>query len=252
MCIDNTKALLLSSKSDQHRPDGITMISNMVKDVVSETSPDTCSKDTSMSWDCEVRDEEQRERPLTRSIARASSFTTPSPVPSSEDQTGQEDQFLRFVTNYCGSSKPPVLVSPKRIASFGERRGCNNYLRKTIASSTMGRASNDIRTIAQRYRRMSLWMQFIAGASLHHGLAGLRKENDGEMCSYNMIRRTTQTYLEDVVPDTGSIDSGRTYRRKRGKTSPLCDRGDLPRLARPEGCYVARRSPLRGNAGEPV
>ncbi len=34
ICIDNIKALLLSSKSDQHRPDGITMISNMVKDVV--------------------------------------------------------------------------------------------------------------------------------------------------------------------------------------------------------------------------
>jgi hypothetical protein len=97
--IDNIKALLLSSKSDQHRPDGITMISNMVKVVVSETSPDTCSNDTSTSWDCKVRDEEPRERPLTRSIARASSFTTPSPVQSSEDQTGQEDQPLRFVTN---------------------------------------------------------------------------------------------------------------------------------------------------------
>jgi hypothetical protein len=65
------------------------------------------------------------------------------------------------------------------------------------------------------------------------------------MCSYNMIRRITRTYLEeDVVPDTGSIDSGRT--------SLLRDRGDLPRLARPEGCYAARRSPLRGKAGEPV
>ncbi len=111
-----------------------------------------------MSWDCEVRDEEPRERPLTRSIASTSSVTTPSPVPSSEDQTGQEDQPLCFVTNYCGSSKPPALVSPKRITSSGERRGYNNYLRKTIASSTMGRASNDIRTTAQRYGRMSLCM----------------------------------------------------------------------------------------------
>ncbi len=89
ICIENIKALLLSSKSDQHRPDGIIMISNMVKDVVSGTSPDTCSKDTSMSWDCEVRDKEPRQRPLTRSIARTSSFTTPSPVPSSENQTGR-------------------------------------------------------------------------------------------------------------------------------------------------------------------
>ena len=109
------------------------MISNMVKDIVSGTSPDTCSKDTSMSWDREIRDEEPRERPLTRSIARTSSFTTPSPVPSSENQTGQEDQPLRFVTNYCGSSKPPVPMSPTRITSSGKRRGYNNYLRKTIA-----------------------------------------------------------------------------------------------------------------------
>jgi hypothetical protein len=91
--------------------------SNVVKDVVSGTSPDTSSKDTYTSWDGDVRDEEPRERPLTRSIACASSFTTHSPVPSSEDQSGQEDQSLRFVTNYCGSSKPPVLVPPKRIAS---------------------------------------------------------------------------------------------------------------------------------------
>ncbi len=120
----------------------------------------------------------------------------------------------------------------------------------------MGRASNDIRTTAQRYGRMSLCMQLIAVASLHHGLPGLRKEKDGEMClmcSFNMIRWTTRTYLEEnVVPDTGSIDSGRTCRRRRGKTSPLCDCGDLPRLARPEGCYAARRSLLRGKACEPV
>jgi hypothetical protein len=29
-------------------------------------------------------------------------------------------------------------------------------------------------------------------------------------------------------------------------------RGEMPRLARSEGCYAARRSPLRGKAGEPV
>ena len=56
---------------------------------------------------------------------------------------------------------------------------------------------------------------------------------------------------EDVVPDTRSIarDSRRTCRRRRGKTSPLFY---LSRLAHPEGCYAARRSPLRGKAGEPV
>ncbi len=41
ICIENIKALLLPSKSDQHRPDGITMISNMVKDIVSGTLPHT-------------------------------------------------------------------------------------------------------------------------------------------------------------------------------------------------------------------
>jgi hypothetical protein len=96
MCIDNINALLLSSKSDQHRPDGLTMIRNMVKDVVSGTLPDTFSKDTSASWDCKVRDEEPRERLLTRSTARAASLTTPSPVPSWEDQTGKEDQPLHL------------------------------------------------------------------------------------------------------------------------------------------------------------
>jgi hypothetical protein len=101
MCIDNIKALLLSSNSDEHRPDGITMISNVVEDVISGTSPNTCSKDTSMSWVYEVQDEEPREMLLTRSIARASSFTTPRPVLSLEDQTGQEDQPLRLATNYC-------------------------------------------------------------------------------------------------------------------------------------------------------
>ena len=46
------------------------------------------------------------------------------------------------------------------------------------------------------------------GESLQHGFPSLRKKNDGEMCSYNLIRRTTRTYLKkDVEPDTGSIDS---------------------------------------------
>jgi hypothetical protein len=253
MCIENVKTLLSSSKYYQQGPNGLITIGNMVMDVVPGTSPDTSSKDTSAYTDCEVRDEEPRERLLTRIIARAASFTTPSPVPSSENQNVSKDQPLRFETNDYGSYKPPVPVSPTRITSSGKRRGYNNYLRKTIASSMKTRAFNDTRTTAQRYGRMSLCMPLIAGASLHHGLPGLRKKNDGEMCSYNLIRRTTRTYLkEDVEPDTGSIDSGRTCRRRRGTTKPLRDRGDLPRLARPEGCFAARRSPLRGKAGEPV
>ena len=113
------------------------------------------------------------------------------------------------------------------------------------------RAFNDTRTTAQRYGRMSLCMPLIAGASLHHGFPGLRKKNDGEMCSYNLIRRTTRTYLkEDVEPDTGSIDSGRTCRRRRGTTSPLRDRGDLPRLARPEG--VSPQDEVRNYAARPA
>ena len=180
MCVDNIKILSSSSKLYQQGPDGHTMIGNMVKDVVQGTLPDTSSKDhdTSAYTDCEVRDKEPRERLLTRIIARAASFTTPSPIPSSENQNVSEDQPLRFETNDYGSSKPPVPVSPTRITSSGKRRGYNNYLRKTIASSTMGRASNDIRTTAQRYGRMSLCMPLIAGASLHHGLPGLEQWRD--------------------------------------------------------------------------
>jgi hypothetical protein len=90
-----------------------------------------------------------------------------------------------------------------KIASFGKGLGCNNCLRKTIASCTLRRASDldDTRTTAQRYGRMGLCMPLIAGASLYHGLPGLRKKNDGKMCSYNLIRRTVRTYLkEDVEP----------------------------------------------------
>ena len=115
------------------------------------------------------------------SIARAASLTTPSPVPSSENQNVPEDRPLHFETNDCGSSKPPVPVSPTRIASSRKRRGCNKYLRKTIASSTKRSTPNDTRTTAQRYGRMSLCMLLIAGALLHHGLPGLRKKNDGEI-----------------------------------------------------------------------
>jgi hypothetical protein len=128
MCIDNIKTLFSSSKYDQQRPDGLTMIGNMVKDVVSRNSPDTSSKDTSAYTDCELLDEEPSERLLTHCIASAASFTTPSTVPSSENQTVQQDQRLYFQTNDCRSSKSPVPVSPTR-------RGCNTYLRKTIAKS---------------------------------------------------------------------------------------------------------------------
>ncbi len=192
---------------------------------------------------------------MTRSIARTSSFTTPSPVPSSKNQTGQEDQPLRFVISYCGSSKPPVPVSPTRIKSSGKRRSYDNNLRKTIASSAKTHAFNDTRTTAQRYGRMSLCMLLIAGASLRHGLPGLRKKSDKEMCSCtgNLICRTTRTYLEeDIKPDIGSIESGRTCHRRKGTTNPLHDSGYLPRLASQEGCLAARRSPLRGKANKPV
>ncbi len=134
------------------------------------------------------------------------------------------------MTNSCRSSKPPVQVSPKRIASCGKRRGYNNFLRKTIASSKMGRASNYIHITAQHHGRMSLCMLLIAGASKDHGLLGLSKKNNGDLCGYNLIRRTIRTYLkeENIKPDTRSIDSGRTFRRRRGTTSQLCERGDAP------------------------
>ena len=57
------------------------------------------------------------------------------------------------------------------------------------------------------------------------------------------IRRLEPSSREkDVEHDIGSCDSGRTCRRRRGTTSPLRDRGELPRLARPKGCFAARRS----------
>ncbi len=70
----------------------------MVKDAVLGASPATFNKDISVSMDYEGRDEEPRERPLTRSIARAASFrvTTPSPAPSLQNQTVPEDQPLHF------------------------------------------------------------------------------------------------------------------------------------------------------------
>ena len=53
-----------------------------------------------------------------------------------------------------------------------------------------------------------------------------------------------------MEPDTGSTTTpDGPVVAGGGTTRPLRDRGDLPRLARPEGCYAARRSPLRGKAG---
>ena len=92
MCTVNIQILLSSSKSYQHRPEGLTMIGSMVKDVASETSPNTFSEDTFASMDYEVRDEEPRKRLLMCSIACPASFPTPRPVPNSEDQTVPEDQ----------------------------------------------------------------------------------------------------------------------------------------------------------------
>ena len=79
-------------------------------------------------------------------------------------------------------------------------------------------------------------------------------EDDGNMQGPKRKIRSLEPSSEekDVEHDIGSSDSGRTCRRRRGTTSPLRDRGELPRLARPEGCYAARRSPMRGKAGEPV
>ncbi len=49
----------------------------------------------------------------------------------------------------------------------------------------------------------------------------------------------------------GGLDRGGPAGAVMGTTNPLRDRGDLPLLARPERCFAARRSPLRGKAGEP-
>jgi hypothetical protein len=91
-------------------------------------------------------------------------------------------------------------------------------------------------------------MPLIAGASLHHGLPSLCKENDGEGCSNNMNRRKTRT-LEDAEPDIGStkplrpdLPSPEGERPVRNAPVNICPAG-----SRPEGRYAARRSPLRGS-----
>ena len=142
----------------------------------------------------------QVERPRTRSIARVKRLVIPSPLEISEEEHGQ-DRTSYFVptpfgaSKSCGSSKPPL--SSTIIASPRKGRGFNNHPWKTIAtrfaSPRKGRASNDCYTSAQRRGRMSQYMPLIAGASLHHGLPSLCKENDGERCSNNMIRRKTPT-----------------------------------------------------------
>ena len=65
---------------------------------------------------------------------------------------------------------------------------------------------------------MSPCIPLIAGASLHHGLPGLHKQNYGEMCSNKMIRRTTHTFRGGGRRTRHWIDnhSGRTCRRRRG------------------------------------
>ena len=217
-----------------------------VKDVVlgTYTLTDLFSKDSSAAMNCEARDNETRTRPLMRSVARAASFTIPRSVDSmpSENVNGPEDQPLRFVPCAYRSSTGKPSVSLKIIASPELGRGYNNHLRKTIASPRKGRASNDLRTSAQRRGRMSPCAPLIAGAPLHHGIPGLRKENDGEMCSNNQIRRTTRTsgsggrrarHVINVSTPAGPPDAG------GGTTCPLCAHADQPRLARQEGCFAA-------------
>jgi hypothetical protein len=248
MCLENDKPLLTSSISAQHKPDGMMTIEG--EEYINELyNPITTIRTkTPKPIDCEDRYEEPREKARTCSTAHAQRyiFSSSLDIPALEYVYGSEGLQLRTVFNAIASFQQAVLHN--FFASPWQGRESNNYLRKTSASF----ASNDTRTTAQRHGRMSLCMPLISGASLHHRLLGLRKKNNGEMCSY-MIRRTTRAYLEkDVEPDTRSINSGRTCRRRRGTTTPLRDRGDLPRLARPEGCFAARRSPLRGKAGEPV
>ena len=89
MCIESIKTLLGSSTYYRQGPGGLTLIGNMVKDVVLGTSPATFSKYTSASMVFEVRDEEPRGKLWTRSIARAASFTSSSPAPSLENKTVQ-------------------------------------------------------------------------------------------------------------------------------------------------------------------
>jgi hypothetical protein len=190
MCLDNDKTLLNSSISAQHKPDGIEG-----REYINELSTPitTIRTKTPEPMDCEDRYKEPREKPRTCSRADAKRYIISSllDIPASEYEYGSEGLQLRSVFNAIVSFQPAVqhnfFASP--------RRGRDSNLRKTIASSLKGRASNDSCTSAQRRGRMSPCIPLIAGASLHHGLPGLHKENDEDMCSNKMIRRTTRTCL---------------------------------------------------------
>ncbi len=75
---------------------------------------------------------------------------------------------------------------------------------------------------------MSQYMPLIAGAPLHNGLPSLCKQNDGERCSNNTIRRKTPTSAGagEAEPNIGS-------------TKPL-----RPDLSSPEGERPVRNAPV--------
>ena len=220
MCLDNDKTLLNSSISAQHKPDGIEG-----REYINELSTPitTIRTKTPEPMDCEDRYKEPREKPRTCSTADAKRHIISSllDIPASEYEYGSEGLQLRSVFNAIVSFQPAVqhnfFASP--------RRGRDSNLRKTIASSLKGRASNDSCTSAQRRGRMSPCIPLIAGASLHHGLPGLHKENDEDMCSNKMIRRTTRiSFRGGGLRARHRIDnhSGRICRRRRGndETAP--------------------------------
>ena len=248
MCLGNDKPLLTSSMSARYKPDGKVMIEG--KEYINELyNPITTIRTkTPEPIDCEDRYKEPREKPRTCSTAHAKRyiFSSSLDIPASEDEYGSEGLQLRTVINAIASFQPAVVHN--FFASPWQGRDSDN-LRKTIASSSKGRASNDSCTSAQRRGRMSPCIPLIAGASLHHGFPGLRKQNDGEMCSNNMIRRTTRTFRARHRIDN---HSGRTCRRRRGKRPSATQPMELPRLARLQGYLDKRLSPLRGKAGEPV
>ena len=217
MCLGNDKPLLTSSMSARYKPDGKVMIEG--KEYINElyNSITTIRTKTPEPIDCEDRYKEPREKPRTCSTAHAKRyiFSSSLDIPASEDEYGSEGLQLRTMVNAIASFQPTVLHN--FFASPWQGRDYDNP-RKTIESSSKGRASNDSCTSAQRRGRMSPCIPLIAGASLHHGLPGLHKQNYGEMCSNKMIRRTTHTFRGGGRRTRHRIDnhSGRTCRRRRG------------------------------------
>ena len=195
-------------------------------------------------------------RPRTRSIARRDGLV----IPDSLDISDSKDDECPKVPTSTKSRAPRSSAARKLITDSKSRReslsALNNDSRhaRRQTRNTRSQVQNIEQTsspacMSPSESRTSSSTHLTSTLPTAARTAGCEGPSAG---SVGQLEPSSDSEEEDVEPDTGSSDSGRTCRRRRGTTSPLRDRGGLPRLARPEGCYAARRSPLRGKAGEPA